>query len=73
MSYADTRALVKRQLEEPFSNVFEALFRRGDTMTSQLGVIEMHCALARRRRLCHRRQGPAEAAARRGCTVYRFY
>lgn len=50
MIYADTSALVKRYLDEPFSDEFEALFRQGDMMISQLGVVEMRCALARRRR-----------------------
>lgn len=50
MIYADTSALVKRYLNEPFSTEFEALFRQGEMAISQLSVIEVRCALACRRR-----------------------
>lgn len=50
MIYADTSALVKRYLDEPFSTEFDTLFRQGEMAISQLSVIEVRCALARRRR-----------------------
>ncbi len=50
MIYADTSALVKRYLEEPFSPEFEALFQLGSMAINRLTVVEMRCALARRRR-----------------------
>ncbi|MDO9243204.1 MAG: type II toxin-antitoxin system VapC family toxin [Rhodocyclaceae bacterium] len=50
MIYADTSALVKRYLDEPFSAEFEALLRQGPLTVSHLSLVEMRCALARRRR-----------------------
>lgn len=50
MIYADTSALVKRYLDEPFSAEFEALFQQGEMMISRLTVVELRCALACRRR-----------------------
>jgi len=50
MIYADTSALVKRYLDEPFSGDFEALLRQGAMAISRLSIVEMRCALARRRR-----------------------
>ncbi|CAG0933279.1 MAG: tRNA(fMet)-specific endonuclease VapC [Rhodocyclaceae bacterium] len=50
MIYADTSALVKRYLDEPFSADFEALLQQGAMAISRLGIVEMRCALARRRR-----------------------
>ena len=50
MIYADTSALVKRYLDEPFSAEFEALFQQGEIAISRLTVVELRCALARRRR-----------------------
>ena len=50
MIYADTSALVKRYLEEPFSEAFDALFQQGAIAISRLTVVELRCALARRRR-----------------------
>lgn len=50
MIYADTSALVKRYLEEPFSAEFEALLQQGAMAISRLTVVELRCALARRRR-----------------------
>ena len=50
MIYADTSALVKRYLDEPFSAEFEALLQQGAMAISRLTVVEMRCALARRRR-----------------------
>lgn len=50
MIYADTSALVKRYLTEPFSTEFEALFAQGTMTISRLTIVEMRCALARKRR-----------------------
>jgi len=50
MIYADTSALVKRYLEEPFSAEFDALLQQGGMAISRLTVVELRCALARRRR-----------------------
>lgn len=50
MIYADTSALVKRYLEEPFSAEFDALLQQGEMAISRLTVVELRCALARRRR-----------------------
>ena len=50
MIYADTSALVKRYLEEPYSAEFDALFDQGAIAISRLTVVELRCALARRRR-----------------------
>ena len=50
MIYADTSALVKRYLAEPFSTEFDALFQQGAMAISRLTVVELRCALARRRR-----------------------
>jgi hypothetical protein len=50
MIYADTSALVKRYLDEPFSADFEALHMQGAMAISRLSIVEMRCALARRRR-----------------------
>lgn len=49
-TYADTSALVKRYVDEPYSEEFEALLLQGDLVISPLNVVEMRCALARRRR-----------------------
>jgi predicted nucleic acid-binding protein len=50
MIYADTSALVKRYLDEPFSADFEALLQQGPMTISHLTIVEVRCALARRRR-----------------------
>ncbi|MDP2824043.1 MAG: type II toxin-antitoxin system VapC family toxin [Sulfuritalea sp.] len=50
MIYADTSALVKRYLDEPFSADFETLLEQGSMAISRLTIVEMRCALARRRR-----------------------
>ncbi len=50
MIYADTSALVKRYLEEPFSAEFELLLSQGAMAISRLTVVEMRCAVARKRR-----------------------
>ncbi|MDP2793387.1 MAG: type II toxin-antitoxin system VapC family toxin [Sulfurisoma sp.] len=50
MIYADTSALVKRYLDEPFSTDFDALLERGTMAISRLTIVEVRCALARRRR-----------------------
>ncbi|MBI5109679.1 MAG: type II toxin-antitoxin system VapC family toxin [Rhodocyclales bacterium] len=50
MIYADTSALVKRYVEEPFSAEFEALLRQESVAISRLTVVELRGALARRRR-----------------------
>lgn len=50
MIYADTSALVKRYLDEPFSAEFEALLQEGAMAISRLSIVELRCALARRRR-----------------------
>ncbi len=50
MIYADTSVLVKRYIDEPFSAEFEALLQQGAMAISRLSVVEMRCALARRRR-----------------------
>jgi predicted nucleic acid-binding protein len=50
MIYADTSALVKRYLDEPFSAEFEALLQKGTMAISRLSIVELRCALARRRR-----------------------
>lgn len=50
MVYVDTSALVKRYLQEPFSAEFDALLQQGAMATSRLTVVELRCALARRRR-----------------------
>ena len=50
MIYADTSALVKRYLEEPFSAEFDTLLQQGAMAISRLTVVELRCALARRRR-----------------------
>lgn len=50
MVYADTSALVKRYLEEPFSAEFDALLQQSTMAISRLSVVELRCALARRRR-----------------------
>ena len=50
MIYADTSALVKRYLDEPFSADFDALLQQGTMAISRLTIVEMRCALARRRR-----------------------
>ncbi|MCL4725600.1 MAG: type II toxin-antitoxin system VapC family toxin, partial [Rhodocyclaceae bacterium] len=50
MIYADTSALVKRYLDEPFSADFETLLMQGAMAISRLSIVEMRCALARRRR-----------------------
>ncbi len=50
MIYADTSALVKRYLIEPFSSEFETLFMQAPLATSRLSIVEMRCAVARKRR-----------------------
>ena len=51
MIYVDTSALVKRYLQEPGSDAFDAFFlTQAPLGISRLTVIEMRCALARRRR-----------------------
>lgn len=50
MIYADTSALVKRYLPEPFSADFEALLQENTVSISRLSIVELRCALARRRR-----------------------
>ncbi|MBV2185106.1 MAG: type II toxin-antitoxin system VapC family toxin [Rhizobium sp.] len=50
MVYADTSALVKRYLIEPFSSEFETLFMQAPLVTSRLSLVEMRCAVARKRR-----------------------
>jgi uncharacterized protein len=50
MIYTDTSALVKRYLIEPFSAEFEALFMQAPLVTSRLALVEMRCAVARKRR-----------------------
>ncbi|GAB1411318.1 MAG: ribonuclease VapC [Candidatus Desulfobacillus denitrificans] len=50
MIYADTSALVKRYLDEPFSADFDGLLQQGAMAISRLNIVEMRCALARRRR-----------------------
>lgn len=49
--YVDTSALVKWYLEEPLSSVFEAyIAERSGICISRLTVVELRCALARRKR-----------------------
>jgi predicted nucleic acid-binding protein len=51
MIYVDTSALVKRYVQEPGSDAFDAFFlTQAPLGISRLTVIEMRCALARRRR-----------------------
>ena len=51
MIYVDTSALVKRYLQERGSDAFDAFFlAQAPLGISRLTVIEMRCALARRRR-----------------------
>jgi len=50
MIYADTSALVKRYLPEPFSPDFESMLQANTMTISRLSIVEMRCALARRRR-----------------------
>jgi hypothetical protein len=51
MIYVDTSALVKRYLSEAGSDTFDAFFlARAPLAISRLTVVEMRCALARRRR-----------------------
>ncbi|WIM07032.1 MAG: type II toxin-antitoxin system VapC family toxin [Candidatus Nitricoxidivorans perseverans] len=50
MIYADTSALIKRYLIEPFSTEFESLLSQGTMAISRLTIVEVRCALARRRR-----------------------
>jgi len=50
MIYADTSVLVKRYLDEPFSVEFEQLFSQGAMAISRLTVVEIRCAVARKRR-----------------------
>jgi predicted nucleic acid-binding protein len=51
MIYVDTSALVKRYLAEAGSDDFEAFFlEHAPLAISRLTVVEMRCALARRRR-----------------------
>ena len=51
MIYVDTSALVKRYLQEPGSDAFDTFFlTQAPLGISRLTVIEMRCALARRRR-----------------------
>ena len=51
MIYVDTSALVKRYLQEPGSDAFDTFFlAQAPLYISRLTVIELRCALARRRR-----------------------
>jgi predicted nucleic acid-binding protein len=50
MIYADTSALVKRYLSEPFSSEFETLFMQAPMAISRLSIVEMRCAVAHKRR-----------------------
>ena len=51
MIYVDTSALIKRYLQEPGSDAFDTFFlTKAPLCISRLTVIEMRCALARRRR-----------------------
>lgn len=51
MIYVDTSALVKRYLQEPGSDAFDTFFlTQAPLCISRLTVIELRCALARRRR-----------------------
>lgn len=51
MIYVDTSALVKRYLSEPGSDAFDTFFLAQAPLTvSRLTIVEMRCALARRRR-----------------------
>jgi predicted nucleic acid-binding protein len=50
MIYADTSALVKRYLPEPFSADFETMLQANAMTISRLSIVELRCALARRRR-----------------------
>ena len=64
MIYADTSALVKRYLEEPFSAEFDTLLQQGAMAISRLTVVELRCALARRRHIGESTQPPRIAPAR---------
>jgi hypothetical protein len=51
MIYVDTSALVKRYVSEAGSDAFDAFFLTQAPLTiSRLTIVEMRCALARRRR-----------------------
>ena len=51
MIYVDTSALVKRYISEAGSDTFDAFFLdRAPLAISRLTIVEMRCALARRRR-----------------------
>ena len=51
MIYVDTSALVKRYVSEAGSDAFDAFFLAQAPLTiSRLTIVEMRCALARRRR-----------------------
>lgn len=51
MVYVDTSALIKRYITEPNSDEFDAFFMARACMAiSRLTLVEMRCALARRRR-----------------------
>lgn len=51
MIYVDTSALVKRYVREAGSDTFDAFFlERAPLAISRLTIVEMRCALARRRR-----------------------
>jgi predicted nucleic acid-binding protein len=51
MIYVDTSALVKRYLSEAGSDTFDAFFlNQAPLAISRLTIVEMRCALARRRR-----------------------
>ena len=51
MIYVDTSALVKRYISEAGSDVFDAFFlAQAPLAISRLTIVEMRCALARRRR-----------------------
>ncbi len=50
MIYIDTSALVKRYIEEPFSSDVDVLLESSPVAISHLSIIEVRCALARRRR-----------------------
>lgn len=54
MIYADTSALMKRYLLEPASAAFDVFFlEHAPFAISRLTMVEMRCALARRRRVQH--------------------
>ena len=50
MVYVDASALIKRYITEPNSDEFDAFFMARAMAISRLTLVEMRCALARRRR-----------------------